>query len=223
LLGPSLFSFDEDFRTEGYSPLAGVDEVGRGALAGPVVAAAVILPGNLLIADLNDSKKISEKEREVLFKEIKKRALDYTIETINNKIIDRINILEATFLAMSRAVLKLKIKPNLSLIDGNHNVPSLSLFNQKPIISGDEKSATIAAASILAKVTRDRIMFKYAKNYKIYYFERNKGYGTKKHIEILKKYGVCPIHRLTFAPAKTLPSTQIKNRLSLTTEKYKSP
>jgi ribonuclease HII len=205
-----LFSFDEDFRTGGCSPLAGVDEVGRGALAGPVVAAAVILPKSLLIAGLNDSKKISKKKREVLFKEIKKRALDYTIETVNNKIIDRINILEATFLAMSRALLKLKIRPNLCLIDGNHSVPYLPLFNQKTIISGDGKSATIAAASILAKVTRDRIMTKYAKYYKVYYFERNKGYGTKKHIEILKKYGVCPVHRLTFAPAKTLLSTQAK-------------
>jgi ribonuclease HII len=209
-----LFSFDEYFRAEGHSPLVGVDEAGRGALAGPVVAAAVILPENLLITDLNDSKKISEKEREILFKEIKKWSLDYAIGAINNKIIDKINILQATFLAMSRAVFKLKIKPSLCLIDGNHSVPSLSLFDQKSIINGDEKSATIAAASILAKVTRDRIMFKYAKYYKVYCFERNKGYGTRKHMKILKKYGVCPIHRLTFAPAKMLLINSSKKKSS---------
>ncbi|MDR3281854.1 MAG: ribonuclease HII, partial [Endomicrobium sp.] len=161
-----------------------------------------ILPEDLLILNLNDSKKISEKKREPLFKEIKKQALDYAIEAIDSKVVDKINILQATFLAMSRAVFKLKIKPDLCLIDGNNCVPSLSAFKQKSIISGDKKSASIAAASILAKVTRDRMMFNYAKYYKIYYFEKNKGYGTKKHIEALKKYGICPIHRVTFAPVK---------------------
>jgi ribonuclease HII len=170
-------------------------------LAGPVVAAAVILPEDSLIHDLNDSKKLSEKKREILFKIIQDTSAAYSIEIVDNDVIDKINILQATFLAMSRAALRLKIKPDLCLIDGNHKVPQLP-FNQKPIVNGDAKSAAIAAASILAKVTRDRIMFEYAKQYPFYEFEKHKGYGTKKHIAALKKYGVCPIHRTTFAPMK---------------------
>jgi ribonuclease HII len=194
-----MFSFDRNFYNKRFYLVAGIDEAGRGPLAGPVAAAAVILSKNSAISDLNDSKQLSEKKRETLFEIIKETALAYAVETVNNEIIDKINILQATFLAMSRAVLKLKIKPDLCLIDGNRKVPGLS-FNQKTIIGGDTKSACIAAASILAKVSRDKIMLEYAKRYPVYEFEKHKGYGTKKHIETLKKYGICPIHRLTFSP-----------------------
>ncbi|MDR3256887.1 MAG: ribonuclease HII [Endomicrobium sp.] len=206
LIESNLFSFDKSFYNKNLNLIAGVDEAGRGPLAGPVAAAVVILPKNLIIPNLNDSKKLSEKKREILFEIIKEKALDYAIETVDNKIIDKINILRATFLAMSRAVLKLKIKPDICLIDGNHKISSFSFTNQEAIISGDAKSACIAAASILAKVTRDRIMLEYAKQYPFYEFEKHKGYGTKKHIEALKKYGACPIHRLTFAPINNIIS-----------------
>jgi ribonuclease HII len=187
----------------GFGSLTGIDEAGRGPLAGPVAAAAVIFPKDLILPDLNDSKKLSEKKREALFEMIKEKASAYAIETVDNKIIDKINILKATFLAMSRAVLKLKIKPDLCLIDGNQKIPGLP-FNQETIVKGDAKSACIAAASILAKVARDRIMFRYAKKYPVYEFEKHKGYGTKKHIEILKKYGHCPIHRITFSAVSNI-------------------
>lgn len=195
---PDIFSFDRNFYNKGFHPIAGIDEAGRGPLAGPVVAAAVILSKDSAISDLNDSKQLSEKKRKILFEIIKETALAYAVETVNNEIIDKINVLQATFLAMSRAVLKLKIKPGLCLIDGNREVHGLS-FNQETIVSGDAKSACIAAASILAKVSRDKMMFEYSKQYPIYEFEKHKGYGTKKHIEALKKYGISPIHRLTFS------------------------
>jgi ribonuclease HII len=194
-----IFSFDRNFYNRGFYSVVGVDEAGRGPLAGPVAAAAVILPKDLEIKDLNDSKQLSEKKRGTLFEVIKETALAYAVETVTNEIIDEINILQATFLAMSRAILKLKINPDLCLIDGNHKVHGL-FFNQKTIVSGDSKSACIAAASILAKVSRDKMMLEYAKRYPVYEFEKHKGYGTKKHIEALKKYGICPIHRLTFSP-----------------------
>ncbi|OEG71608.1 ribonuclease HII [Candidatus Endomicrobiellum trichonymphae] len=198
-----IFSFDRNFYNKGFYPVAGVDEAGRGSLAGPVAAAAVIFSKDSTISDLNDSKQLSEKKRETLFEIIKETALDYAVEIINNEIIDKINILQATFLAMSHAILKLKIKPDLCLIDGNHKVHGLS-FNQETIVGGDVKSACIAAASILAKVSRDKMMLEYAKQYPVYEFEKHKGYGTKKHIEALKKYGTCPIHRLTFSPVNDI-------------------
>ncbi|MDR0820177.1 MAG: ribonuclease HII [Endomicrobium sp.] len=200
-----LFPFDRNFYNRGFYPVAGIDEAGRGPLAGPVAAAAVILSKNSAIPDLNDSKQLSEKKRETLFEIIKETALTYAVETVNNEIIDKINILQATLLAMSRAVLKLKIKPDLCLIDGNRKVHGLS-FNQETIVGGDAKSACIAAASILAKVSRDKMMLEYAKQYPVYEFEKHKGYGTKKHIEALKKYGICPIHRLTFSPVSDIIS-----------------
>jgi ribonuclease HII len=200
-----ISSFDRSFYNKGFCPVAGVDEAGRGPLAGPVAAAAVILSKDSEFSDLNDSKKLSEKKRETLFEIIKETAVAYAVETVDNKIIDKINILQATFLAMSRAVLKLKIKPGLCLIDGAHRVSGLS-FSQEAIVGGDAKSACIAAASILAKVSRDKMMLEYAKQYPVYEFERHKGYGTKKHIENLKKYGICPIHRLTFSPINDIIS-----------------
>jgi ribonuclease HII len=199
------FSFDKNFYDKGLNLVSGIDEAGRGPLAGPVVAAAVILPQNVVIQGLNDSKQLSEKKREKLFEIIREKALTYAVEIVDNKTIDKINILQSTFLAMHNAVSNLKIKPELCLVDGNHKVPKLSI-NQEAIISGDAKSACIAAASILAKVTRDRMMVEYAKQYPVYEFERHKGYGTKKHIEVLNKYGPCPIHRLTFAPINDIVS-----------------
>ncbi|MDR1474668.1 MAG: ribonuclease HII [Endomicrobium sp.] len=199
------FSFDKEFYDKGLRFIAGIDEAGRGPLAGPVAAAAVIFPKDIKIPDLNDSKQLSEKKREELFDVIREKGLAYSIEIIDNNIIDQINILQATFLAMSKAVSNLKIKPDLCLIDGNHKVPSIT-FAQSAIVSGDAKSACIAAASILAKVTRDRLMYDYAKQYPVYKFEKHKGYCTRKHIEAIKQHGICPIHRLTFAPIREMLS-----------------
>jgi ribonuclease HII len=199
------FSFDENFYDKGFQFIAGIDEAGRGPLAGPVVAAAVILSKDISIPDLNDSKQLSEKKREKLFDIIRGEALAYAVEIVDNTIIDQINILQATFLAMSKAISKLQRKPELCLVDGNRKIPNVD-FNQESIVSGDAKSACVAAASILAKVTRDRLMLEYAKLYPLYEFEKHKGYGTKKHVEALKRYGVCPIHRTTFAPISEILS-----------------
>ncbi|WP_372520622.1 ribonuclease HII [Candidatus Ruminimicrobiellum ovillum] len=195
----SLFEFDKDFYNKGLQFVSGVDEAGRGPLAGPVVAAAVILPKDIFIDGVNDSKKLTEKKRNLLFEEIKKKAFSYGIGIVDAKIIDEINILQATFLAMRKALEQLSVKPDLVLIDGNHTIPNLQ-NKQQAIVSGDAKSACIACASILAKVTRDNMMYEYAKQYPQYNFEKHKGYGTKAHIEAIEKYGPCPIHRMTFAP-----------------------
>ncbi|MBQ1609579.1 MAG: ribonuclease HII [Elusimicrobia bacterium] len=195
----SLFEFDKDFYNKGLQFVSGVDEAGRGPLAGPVVAAAVILPKDIFIDGVNDSKKLTEKKRKVLFEEIKQKAFSYGIGIVDAKTIDEINILQATFLAMRKALEQLSVKPELVLIDGNHTIPNLQ-NKQQAIVSGDAKSACIACASILAKVTRDSIMLEYAKQYPQYNFEKHKGYGTKAHLEAIQKYGPCPIHRMTFAP-----------------------
>ncbi|MDR1942195.1 MAG: ribonuclease HII [Endomicrobium sp.] len=196
-----LFLFDALYIKQGVKYLAGIDEAGRGPLAGPVCAAAVILPPDAKINGLNDSKKLTAKKREFLFEEIKQKALAFSIELSDNKTIDDINILQAVFAAMRSAVLNLKIKPDLCLIDGNHKIAGLSL-PQEAVIGGDAKSACIAAASILAKVTRDALMLEYAKIYPQYGFEKHKGYGTKMHIEAIRKFGACPIHRLSFNKVK---------------------
>jgi ribonuclease HII len=199
------FSFDKKFYDKGLQFIAGIDEAGRGPLAGPVAAAAVILPKDISIPDLNDSKQLSEKKREKLFNIIRGEALAYAVEIVDNTIIDQINILQATFLAMSKAISKLQHKPELCLVDGNRKIPNVD-FNQESIVHGDAKSACVAAASILAKVTRDRLMLEYAKLYPVYEFEKHKGYGTQKHVEALKRYGACPIHRTTFAPISEMLS-----------------
>lgn len=191
------FELEERFYNEGYKYVCGVDEAGRGPLAGPVCAAAVILPKGLNIEGLNDSKKLTEKKREALYGEITSKALSYSICYGTLKEIEEYNILQATFLAMNRAIESLSIKPDFALIDGNR-VPKNIKIPCETVIKGDSKSASIAAASILAKVTRDRLMYEYDKKYPQYEFGKHKGYGTKAHYEAISKYGVCEIHRLSF-------------------------
>lgn len=176
--------------------VAGIDEAGRGPLAGPVVAAAVILPKDIFLPFLNDSKKVTEKRRDVLFDQIKQEAIAYGIGIASNALIDEINILQATYEAMREAVSKLNKTPDILLVDAVH-IPGINI-KQVGIVKGDAKSVNIAAASILAKVTRDRLMLEYDKIYPEYGFASNKGYGTAKHIEALKAYGACDIHRRTF-------------------------
>ena len=183
---------------QGVKYIAGVDEVGRGPLAGPVVCCAVIMPldENELVVGVDDSKKLSAKKREELSEEIKKRAISYTVVEIDEKTIDEINILEATKLGMKRAIESLPIAPEIVLTDGNMTL-DIS-FPQKSIIHGDALSYSIGSASIIAKVHRDALMDEYAKKYPHYAFEKNKGYGTKAHIDGIKEHGLCPIHRRTF-------------------------
>lgn len=176
--------------------ICGVDEAGRGPLAGPVYAAAVILPRGLVIEGLNDSKKLTEKKRAALYDVIVAQAAAYGIGSASEREIDEINILQATFLAMRRAIDALDIKPDLALIDGNRSCDFG--VSAETVIRGDSLSANIAAASILAKVTRDRVMEQYALQYPAYGFEVHKGYGTKRHYDALREYGPCPIHRQSF-------------------------
>lgn len=180
----------------GYTAVCGVDEAGRGPLAGPVYAAAVILPEGKIIDGVNDSKKLTEKKREYLFDIIKTEALDYCIATATPEEIDELNILNATYLAMRRAVEGLNTKTDYALIDGNR-MPPLDIPGET-IIKGDAKSASIAAASILAKVARDIFMLKMAEMYPQYQFEKHKGYGTKLHYQMLDEFGPSPIHRQSF-------------------------
>lgn len=201
-----LYEYDEFIRKNGFSMIAGVDEAGRGPLAGPVVAAAVILPNNIRIEGIRDSKKIPEKEREYLFWTILLNALDIGIGIIDSMEIDRINILRATRQAMHNAVMDLTNnsgKPDIILIDAL-TIPSVKI-KQMPIIRGDAKSASIAAASIVAKVVRDGIMIKYHSIYPQYGFDKHKGYATKAHLDKIKKYSPCPIHRKSFQKVMDLP------------------
>ena len=191
-----LWNYEHICYDEGFEIVCGIDEAGRGPLAGPVCAAAVILPRDLEIEGLNDSKKLSDKRRRVLFDEITAQAVTYGIAFATEQEIDEINILQATFLAMRRALAQLSIQPSIALIDGNRETDfGLPV---RTIVKGDSLSATIAAASILAKVTRDDFMLEQAKLYPEYGFDIHKGYGTKAHYEALRKYGPCPIHRRTF-------------------------
>jgi ribonuclease HII len=198
-----LFSFDADFYEKGFRVFAGVDEAGRGPWAGPVVAAAVIFPPHISIPGINDSKKLSAKQREKYFYKIHEVALAIGVEIVDHTEIDSTNILKATFKAMEGAVLSLHIKPELVLIDGHLKVPGIKI-EQESIIDGDQKSASIAASSIIAKVTRDRIMVEFSKKYPQYGFENHKGYGTKEHQNALLSYGPCEIHRKSFLPIKKL-------------------
>lgn len=192
-----LWKYEHAAYQEGIDLVCGVDEAGRGPLAGPVCAAAVILPRDLEIEGLNDSKKLSDKRRRALYEVITEQAISYGIAMVDEKVIDEINILQATFLAMRQAVLQLSEKPALALVDGNRE-PDFGDIPIKMIIKGDSLSANIAAASILAKVTRDRFMEEQSAIYPQYGFCVHKGYGTKAHYEALRTYGPCPIHRRTF-------------------------
>lgn len=188
--------YENELLANGYKYICGVDEAGRGPLAGPVCAAAVILPENKIIDGVNDSKKLSEKKRELLFDIIKKEAISYSIAFSSVKEIEKYNILNATMLAMKRAVEGLNVKADYAIIDGN-KTPDLKI-PCKSIVKGDANSMSIAAASILAKVSRDRLCYEYAKKYPQYMFDKHKGYGTKLHMERIKEYGPCEIHRMSF-------------------------
>lgn len=191
------FELEKAARSEGYNIVCGVDEAGRGPLAGPVCAAAVILPEDCVIDGLNDSKKISEAKREKLYDVIIEKAVAYSVCYGTLHEVEQYNILEATYLAMNRAVQGLPVKPDLALIDGNR-VPKGATVPCKTVVKGDSKSFSIAAASILAKVTRDRLMLEYAQKYPQYGFEKHKGYGTKDHYAAIKEHGICEIHRKSF-------------------------
>lgn len=190
------FRYENEAKAEGFNIVCGIDEAGRGPLAGPVCAAAVILPEGCIIEGVNDSKKLTEKKREALFDVIKEKALAYSIAVADEKEIDEINILQATYLAMRRAFDGLDIKPDMALVDGNRD-PGLGVAT-RTIVKGDANSMSIAAASILAKVTRDRFMLEMDEKYPEYQFAKHKGYGTKLHYEMLTEYGASEIHRKTF-------------------------
>lgn len=191
-----LWELENEIYAEGFSLICGVDEAGRGPLAGPVYAAAVILPRDAVIEGLNDSKKLTEKKREALFDVITERALTYGIASASVEEIEKLNILNATFLAMNRAIDKLDPIPELALIDGNRSTGIA--MPSRCVVKGDSRCADIAAASILAKVSRDRYMLNLAEKYPQYHFEQHKGYGTKLHYEALREYGPSPEHRPSF-------------------------
>lgn len=190
------FSYENNIKQKGFSLVCGVDEAGRGPLAGPVYAAACVLPDGLIIEGLNDSKKISEKKRETLYDIIIENAVDYCVATASVEEIEEYNILNATYLAMTRAVKGLK-NVDFCLIDGNRIPPQLNGMSEA-IVKGDSKSFSIAAASILAKVSRDRYLLELDKEYPMYNFKKHKGYGTKEHMDLIRQYGACPMHRKSF-------------------------
>ena len=190
------YEYEKQAIDEGFSSVCGVDAAGRGPLCGPVCAAAVVLPVDCEIEGINDSKKLSEKKREAIFDVIKEKAIAYSVCMVDAKTIDEINILQATFRAMREAVEGLSVKADIALIDGNQK-PGLSI-EQRTIVKGDAKSISIAAASILAKVSRDRYMKEADEKYPEYQFAKHKGYGTKLHYEMIAEYGICDEHRCTF-------------------------
>ena len=190
------YYYEKQAIENGAKTVCGIDEAGRGPLAGPVFAAAVILPVDCVIEGLNDSKKLTEKKRDLLFDEIKKKAVAYCVASVDEKTIDEINILQADFVAMRKAVEGLSVKADFALVDGNQ-YPHTGI-NELCIVKGDSKSPSIAAASILAKVSRDRYMLELDKEYPEYQFARHKGYGTKLHYECIEKYGISPVHRKSF-------------------------
>lgn len=193
--------YEKKYYEKGLTYIAGSDEAGRGPLAGPLVVAACILPKGYQNELINDSKKLTDKKRRYLYEIIKKDALAYHIEVIDIETIDKINIYQASKLGMKTCLEKMKIKPEAALLDAMYFEMD---YPVESIIKGDEKSLSIAAASILAKVYRDNLMIEYAKLYPGYDFEKNKGYGTKKHLEALDKIGISPIHRKTYDPVKTM-------------------
>lgn len=192
----AMWEIENNLSEKGYLRIAGVDEAGRGPLAGPVYAAAAILPRGVRIDGINDSKKLSEKKREELFEIITRVAEDYAIFSVDERVIDEINILNATYRAMNGAVGALKGAPDYVIIDGN-SIKGMEIPHET-VVKGDARSISVAAASILAKVARDRYITEMAKKYPEYGFEKHKGYGTKAHTDALLKHGICPIHRKTF-------------------------
>ncbi|MBQ6841209.1 MAG: ribonuclease HII [Bacilli bacterium] len=195
-----LLQYEKDLYNQGYTLIAGCDEAGRGPLCGPVVASAVILPKDYVLEGLTDSKKLTEKQREKFYPIIMRDAISVGVSIVDNYKIDEINILEASRFAMNEAVSKLNVKPEFILTDAM----DLRCDNCLPIIKGDQKSITIAAASVIAKVTRDRIMYEIDKQYPEYEFAKHKGYPTKRHLEIIDKYGILDIYRKTFKPVKDI-------------------
>ena len=195
-----MHAFERDAKARGYSIIAGIDEAGRGPLAGPVVSAAVVLPHDFDCPDITDSKKLSEKKRELLFPFIQENALAFGIGMADHEEIDQINILQASLLSMKRAVEALTVVPDYLLIDGKFTIESS--IDQEAVIKGDSRSISIAAASILAKVTRDRIMKDLSHKYPAYGFERHKGYPTKAHKQAILDNGPCPVHRQSFRGVK---------------------
>ncbi len=194
----NMLIFEKELTDKGYNYICGIDEAGRGPLCGPVVAAAVILPKDFVIEGVNDSKKLSEKKREELYKKIMEFALSVGVGISDVEVIEKLNILNATKLAMADAVKNLKIQPDYVLIDGNQRVTQIET-KQETIVSGDSKSLSIACASIIAKVTRDRMLIELDSKYPEYGFIKHKGYGTKAHIETIKKYGIIDnVHRPSF-------------------------
>ena len=192
-----LKQHEDELRKKGFKTICGIDEAGRGPLAGPVVVASVIMPEDSMIEGVNDSKKISEKKREKLYDQIIEEAIGYSISIIGQEEIDEINILNATKKGLTDSLKELKVKPDLIIVDALAHIDTLGIPYES-IIKGDAKCYSISAASILAKVTRDRIMREWAAIYPQYGFEQHKGYGTAKHISAIKEYGSCPIHRRTF-------------------------
>jgi len=192
----NLYKYENGFKNAGYSLIAGIDEVGRGSLAGPVVAAAVVLPNQCFIPYIKDSKKLTPRKRAELYYVILEKAIDVGIGIVGANIIDKINISQATFLAMKKAIINLKKVPDYLFVDG-FKIPQVNI-SQLPLIKGEDKSISIASASIIAKVYRDNIMVQYDQKYPQYYFKKNKGYGTKEHLTALKKYGASEIHRKTY-------------------------
>jgi ribonuclease HII len=203
-----LLSLESNLWRKGFRTVGGVDEVGRGPLAGPVVAACVVFPQDFFLPEVNDSKKLTSRKREKLFDQILENAHEVGIGIVGEKTIDAMNILNASLKAMFKAVQKLKNVPEFILVDGNQRIPNLPL-PQMPVIKGDSKSLSIAAASIVAKVTRDRIMLKYHKEYPEFCFADHKGYGTKSHVEALQAFGPCEIHRKSFKLVKLCRTNQV--------------
>lgn len=193
----AMAEFENSFYARGYKVIAGVDEAGRGPLAGDVYAGAVIFKPGTIIEGLNDSKKISPKKRDMLFEEIKEKSVSWSVGIATVAEIEELDILNATFLAMRRAIEGLSVTPDFVMVDGNQHIRRLEIENE-PVIKGDSLSMSIAAASILAKVSRDRYMEEMAKKYPEYEFEGHKGYGTKRHSELIREFGPCPIHRMSF-------------------------
>ena len=192
-----LSKYEREYNEKGFELIGGIDEAGRGPLFGPVVAACVVLPKGCLIEGVNDSKKLSEKKREVLFDEIKEKAVAWGVGIVDNNTIDEINILEATRKAMQEAVTNLQVKPDYIFVDAEKHVDTCGI-PYLPIIKGDALSINISCASIIANVTRDRMVDEYAKEYPQYGLEKHKGYGTKQHTDAIKQYGLTPLHRKTF-------------------------